>query len=73
MQQMGYEAKANHADQKGKFGAMWNGNRLFGKKMNKAKDASNQGTEESRRAFSLIPRDRPCLLRERYPEEMSRI
>ena len=42
-------------------------------KMNKAKDASNQGTEESRRAFSLIPRDRPCLLRERYPEEMSRI
>ena len=30
MQQMGYEAKANHADQKGKFGAMWNGNGLFG-------------------------------------------
>jgi hypothetical protein len=78
---MGFEANANHADQKAKFGAMWDGNGLFekhdqhvrAKKMNHAKDESNRGTEELRRVFSLIPRDRPCLLRERYPEEMSRI
>jgi hypothetical protein len=78
---MGYEAEANHADQKAKFAAMWDGNGLFekhnqhvrAKKINHAKDESNRGTEELRRAFSFIPRDRPCLLRERYPEEMSRI
>jgi len=80
---MGFEAGADHADRKAKFGAMWDGNGLFekhdqhsrSKKMNHARDESNRGTEELRRAFSLIPRDnnRPCLLRKYYPEEMSRI
>ena len=41
--------------------------------MNHARDEATRGSEELRRAFDLISRDEPCLLRNRYPDEMSKI
>lgn len=78
---MGLEARADRADQRAKFGAVWDGAGFFekmdqhseAKKMNRARDEANQGSAELRKAFALIPRDGPCLLRDRYPEEMSKI
>ena len=76
------ERKAMHADRVAGVGAFVDGGRMFekaeqlhrGNKMNRAREEAHHGSKELRRAFALIPRDgQPCLLRERYPKEMSRI
>ena len=43
-------------------------------KMKRAQQEAMEGSQLLKSAFNLIPNDRhPCLLREKYPQEMSRI